>query len=186
MTGIPSVADAAECRRAHSGVHRSGRRFVFLHDGTGRRAADADLRQPRDVVRRGFFRHRAARGNLGGFAVSTRRAGRMRRRDRLRRSACSGGASATSKIIGTTSRLTAASAARATTCRSGWTPDATYFAGGGCDTTGKAIWGGDLRDSRRRRHRDARADDAVRRDRLPTARRDCSRTQVTRRACACA
>ena len=24
----------------------------------------------------------------------------------------------------------------------GWTPDATYFAGGGCDTTGKAIWGG--------------------------------------------
>ena len=25
----------------------------------------------------------------------------------------------------------------------GWTPDATYFTGGGADTTGKAIWGGD-------------------------------------------
>ncbi len=157
---------AAEYRGAHSGVHRSGRRQFLLHDGPGRRAADAD----RPTIRASSF--------VVDFSDTALLAGISA--DSLFQlvelGECAG-------VIGYSQRLfwwgernkqnnwdnltfDGGFGGVGNNVPLGWTPDATYFAGGSCDTTGEAIWGGAYAILGDGATRDARADHAIRRGRL--------------------
>ncbi len=166
VTGIPSVATLAKYRGAHSGVYRSGRRLCF----TTRRAWTA-RRRCRCLT---TARHRSS------WIFRTPRC--LRELKRIRFSIWWSSANAPG-VIGYSERLfwwgernkqnnwdnltfDGGFGGAGNNVPLGWTPDATYFAGGSYDSTGRSGLGRRLRDPGRRRDGDARADDADRRERL--------------------